>query len=44
MSSYQEAVAALDGRGFTRMEFDLGKIEDLLDVLGSRSGRTRRST
>ncbi|MDP9791490.1 dihydrofolate synthase/folylpolyglutamate synthase [Catenuloplanes nepalensis] len=35
MSSYQEAVAALDGRGFTRMEFDLGKIEDLLDVLGS---------
>ncbi|GAB7039892.1 MULTISPECIES: bifunctional folylpolyglutamate synthase/dihydrofolate synthase [Catenuloplanes] len=35
MSSYEEAVAALDGRGFTRMEFDLGKIEDLLDVLGS---------
>ncbi|MDR7278669.1 bifunctional folylpolyglutamate synthase/dihydrofolate synthase [Catenuloplanes atrovinosus] len=35
MSSYQEAVAALDQRGFTRMEFDLGKIEDLLDVLGS---------
>jgi dihydrofolate synthase / folylpolyglutamate synthase len=32
---YKEAVAALDGRGFTRMEFDLGKIEDLLDVLGS---------
>ncbi len=35
MTTYEEAVAALDQRGFTRMEFDLGKIQDLLDVLGS---------
>ncbi|GAA2381135.1 dihydrofolate synthase [Catellatospora methionotrophica] len=27
--------AALDRRGFTRMVFDLGRIEELLDVLGS---------
>ncbi|AGL15017.1 folylpolyglutamate synthase/dihydrofolate synthase family protein [Actinoplanes sp. N902-109] len=35
MSSYDEAVAALDGRGFTRMAFDMQKIRDLMDVLGS---------
>jgi dihydrofolate synthase/folylpolyglutamate synthase len=35
MSTYQEVVAALDGRGFTRMAFDLQKIRDLMDVLGS---------
>ena len=28
-------VAALDGRGFTRMVFDMQKIRDLMDVLGS---------
>ncbi|GAA1410903.1 bifunctional folylpolyglutamate synthase/dihydrofolate synthase [Catellatospora coxensis] len=33
--SYAEVEAALDRRGFTRMVFDLGRIEDLLDVLGS---------
>ena len=35
MSTYEEAVAALDGRGFTRMAFDMQKIRDLMDVLGS---------
>ena len=35
MSTYQEVVAALDGRGFTRMAFDMQKIRDLMDVLGS---------
>ncbi|OJF11880.1 dihydrofolate synthase/folylpolyglutamate synthase [Couchioplanes caeruleus] len=35
MSSYDEVVAALDGRGFTRMDFDMQKIRDLMDVLGS---------
>ena len=35
MSEYDEVVAALDGRGFTRMVFDLQKIRDLMDVLGS---------
>jgi len=35
MSEYDEVVAALEGRGFTRMVFDLGKIRDLMDVLGS---------
>ena len=35
MSTYREVIAALDGRGFTRMEFDLQKIRDLMDVLGS---------
>ncbi|MEV6601587.1 folylpolyglutamate synthase/dihydrofolate synthase family protein [Actinoplanes sp. NPDC051346] len=35
MSSYDEVVAALDGRGFTRMHFDMQKIRDLMDVLGS---------
>jgi dihydrofolate synthase/folylpolyglutamate synthase len=35
MSEYDEVVAALEGRGFTRMVFDLQKIRDLMDVLGS---------
>jgi len=35
MSTYQEVIAALDGRGFTRMAFDMQKIRDLMDVLGS---------
>ena len=35
MSEYDEVVAALDGRGFTRMAFDMQKIQDLMDVLGS---------
>ncbi|MEV4643021.1 folylpolyglutamate synthase/dihydrofolate synthase family protein [Actinoplanes sp. NPDC049548] len=35
MSTYDEVVAALDGRGFTRMRFDMQKIRDLMDVLGS---------
>ncbi|BCJ51623.1 dihydrofolate synthase [Actinoplanes sp. NBRC 14428] len=35
MSTYDEVVAALDGRGFTRMNFDMQKIRDLMDVLGS---------
>ncbi|GAB4053915.1 folylpolyglutamate synthase/dihydrofolate synthase family protein [Catellatospora paridis] len=33
--SYAEVEAALDRRGFTRMVFDLGRIEELLDLLGS---------
>jgi dihydrofolate synthase/folylpolyglutamate synthase len=35
MSEYDEVTAALDGRGFTRMAFDMQKIRDLTDVLGS---------
>src|SRR3954451_5985161 len=35
MSTYAEVEAALDGRGFTRMVFDMQKIRDLMDVLGS---------
>ncbi|MEV8508098.1 folylpolyglutamate synthase/dihydrofolate synthase family protein [Actinoplanes sp. NPDC051475] len=35
MSTYDEVLAALDGRGFTRMAFDIQKIRDLMDVLGS---------
>jgi dihydrofolate synthase/folylpolyglutamate synthase len=35
MSDYNEVEAALDGRGFTRMAFDMQKIRDLMDVLGS---------
>jgi dihydrofolate synthase/folylpolyglutamate synthase len=35
MSEYEETVAALDRRGFTRMVFDMQKIRDLMDVLGS---------
>ncbi len=34
-SAYEEVEAALDGRGFTRMDFDIQRIKDLLDVLGS---------
>jgi dihydrofolate synthase / folylpolyglutamate synthase len=35
VSTYEEVVAALNRRGFTRMVFDLQKIRDLMDVLGS---------
>jgi dihydrofolate synthase/folylpolyglutamate synthase len=35
MSEYEDVVAALDKRGFTRMDFDMQKIRDLMDVLGS---------
>ena len=35
MSEYNEVEAALDKRGFTRMVFDMQKIRDLMDVLGS---------
>jgi dihydrofolate synthase/folylpolyglutamate synthase len=35
MSEYDEVNAALMARGFTRMAFDLQKIRDLMDVLGS---------
>ncbi|MFG1995966.1 bifunctional folylpolyglutamate synthase/dihydrofolate synthase [Actinoplanes sp. NPDC048988] len=35
MSTYEEVEAALNGRGFTRMAFDMQKIRDLMDVLGS---------
>jgi dihydrofolate synthase/folylpolyglutamate synthase len=35
MSEYEEVVAALDQRGFTRVVFDMQKIRDLMDVLGS---------
>lgn len=35
MSEYNDVVAALDRRGFTRMDFDMQKIRDLMDVLGS---------
>jgi len=35
MSEYNDVVTALDRRGFTRMVFDLGKIRDLMDVLGT---------
>ena len=35
MSEYDEVVAALEQRGFTRMVFDMQKIRDLMDVLGS---------
>ncbi|HET6483553.1 MAG TPA: folylpolyglutamate synthase/dihydrofolate synthase family protein [Actinoplanes sp.] len=35
MSTYAEVEAALDGRGFTRMAFDMRKIRDLMDVLGT---------
>ncbi|WP_433376248.1 bifunctional folylpolyglutamate synthase/dihydrofolate synthase [Actinoplanes sp. CA-142083] len=34
-SEYDEVSAALDQRGFTRMVFDIQKIRDLMDVLGS---------
>jgi dihydrofolate synthase/folylpolyglutamate synthase len=35
MTEYDDVVAALDKRGFTRMDFDMQKIRDLMDVLGS---------
>jgi dihydrofolate synthase/folylpolyglutamate synthase len=35
MSEYDDVVTALEERGFTRMVFDLQKIRDLMDVLGS---------
>ncbi|MBG0568781.1 bifunctional folylpolyglutamate synthase/dihydrofolate synthase [Actinoplanes aureus] len=35
MSEYTEVEAALNERGFTRMVFDMQKIRDLMDVLGS---------
>ena len=35
MSEFDDVVAALDKRGFTRMDFDMQKIRDLMDVLGS---------
>jgi dihydrofolate synthase / folylpolyglutamate synthase len=35
MSEYDEVNAALLARGFTRIAFDLQKIRDLMDVLGS---------
>ncbi len=34
-SEYEQVNAELDGRGFTRMVFDLSKIEDLMDALGA---------
>ncbi|MBL7256062.1 bifunctional folylpolyglutamate synthase/dihydrofolate synthase [Paractinoplanes lichenicola] len=35
MSTFAEVDAALNERGFTRMAFDMQKIRDLMDVLGS---------
>jgi dihydrofolate synthase/folylpolyglutamate synthase len=35
MSEYDDVVTALNQRGFTRMVFDMQKIRDLMDVLGS---------
>ncbi|GLY01454.1 MULTISPECIES: folylpolyglutamate synthase/dihydrofolate synthase family protein [Actinoplanes] len=35
MTEYTEVEAALDKRGFTRMVFDMQKIRDVMDVLGS---------
>jgi dihydrofolate synthase/folylpolyglutamate synthase len=35
MTEFDDVVAALDRRGFTRMDFDMQKIRDLMDVLGS---------
>ena len=35
MTEYNDVVAALNKRGFTRMDFDMQKIRDLMDVLGS---------
>jgi dihydrofolate synthase/folylpolyglutamate synthase len=35
MSEFDDVVAALEQRGFTRMVFDIRKIRDLMDVLGS---------
>ena len=33
-SEYTEVEAALNGRGFTRMVFDMQKMRDLMDMLG----------
>jgi dihydrofolate synthase/folylpolyglutamate synthase len=35
VSEYDEVVRALEARGFTRMVFDLSRIESLLDLLGT---------
>src|SRR3954454_7594848 len=35
MTEYEEVEAALNRRGFTRMVFDLERIRELLDTLGS---------
>src|SRR5690242_21665081 len=35
MSRFEEVNAALEARGFTRMVFDLSRIESLLDLLGT---------
>jgi dihydrofolate synthase/folylpolyglutamate synthase len=35
LSDYEDVVAALNKRGFTRIDFDIQKIRDLMDVLGS---------
>jgi dihydrofolate synthase / folylpolyglutamate synthase len=35
LSDYEDVVSALEKRGFTRMDFDIQKIRDLMDVLGS---------
>jgi dihydrofolate synthase / folylpolyglutamate synthase len=35
MSEYDDVVAALESRGFTRINLDMQKIRDLMDVLGS---------
>jgi dihydrofolate synthase/folylpolyglutamate synthase len=35
MTEFHDVVAALNRRGFTRMAFDMQKIRDLMDVLGS---------
>jgi dihydrofolate synthase/folylpolyglutamate synthase len=35
MSEFDEVTAALEQRGFTRMVFDMRKIRELMDVLGS---------
>ncbi len=35
MTGYEDAVRALEARGFTRMVFDLSRIESLLDLIGT---------
>jgi dihydrofolate synthase/folylpolyglutamate synthase len=35
MTEYEDVVAALDRRGYTRIDLDMRKIRDLMDVLGS---------
>src|SRR5919107_290246 len=34
-SEYEQVEAELEARGFTRYVFDLGRIQELMDVLGS---------